>query len=159
MPFGLFIDACGVVSIALVLVSTLQRYRAAWCFALFARERIRQWHFQIFIDGHLVEAFVSNRTAFNREFDRRWNDLQQRLQDGSGMMRGFVYSASRDGNLFHEPTPYGDTRLCDAVLEALQTLRITHQLDEMRRPASKAGCLQNEAPTRTRGAMKGDRPP
>src|ERR1017187_9876009 len=28
----------------------------------------------------------------------------------------------------------------------------------MRRPASKWGCLRNEAPRRTRGAMKGDRP-
>src|ERR1035441_2700637 len=28
----------------------------------------------------------------------------------------------------------------------------------MRRPASKWGCLRNEAPRRTQGAMKGDRP-
>jgi tetratricopeptide (TPR) repeat protein len=30
--------------------------------------------------------------------------------------------------------------------------------DEMRRPVSKRECLRYEAPTRTRGAMKGDRP-
>jgi hypothetical protein len=37
-------------------------------------------------------------------------------------------------------------------------LSVATYLDEMRRPNLQAGCLRNEAPKRTRGAMKGDRP-
>lgn len=132
-------EACALVSVGLVVLIWLRQYRAKWCWAMFCRERVRQWHFQLFLDGQFVGLYAHNRSAFDDEFDRRWNRLMESLRYGFGELSAFVHSASRDRDFLHDRTDYDDERLAATVCDALQVLRITHQLAYSRRKAEADG--------------------
>jgi hypothetical protein len=141
--WGLVLAAefAGVLSVALVIRNRLRRYRVLWCQAAFCRERLRQWHFQKFLDGELIGSLIARRAEFDRELDRRWGVLQQNLRDGYGMMTEFLHDGAESGDLFpeHKFTPYQDQALAKLVCDALWTLRFEHQLRYSRRKIEPTG--------------------
>jgi hypothetical protein len=121
-------ELCGVASICLVLWNRLKRHRMLWCQAVFYRERLRQWHFQKFLDGPLIEKLVGNEAEYDAELNRRRVQLEQNFHDGYGTMMEFTRFASRENNFLHEPANYSDSRIARTVFDALRTLRFEHQL-------------------------------
>jgi hypothetical protein len=136
---GVVADSCGAVAIALVLWIRLRRYRAKWCQAAFCRERLRQWHFQLFLDGQLISLSQPQRVEFERVLGRRWSKLQQNFRDGYGMMTQFVNFSSHGDDFFHEQTQYTDAVLAKETFDALMTLRFEHQLRFSRRKIEPDG--------------------
>ena len=132
-------EFAGVLSVVFVLWGRWKGHRAKWCVALFLRERLRQWHFQMFLDGRLMDLFLTKPDMFESELDARWHDLQQNFRDGSGMMNAFVRSATHQGDFFHEPSDFTNDSLAESVLRALWILRVEHQLRFSRRKTAPGG--------------------
>jgi hypothetical protein len=143
-------ECSGLVSVLIILWGRLRRHRVQWCRATFCRERLRQWHFQTFLDGGLVDLFARHREAFITELDRRWGALLQDLRDGYGMMTEFVRLSSHDVDFLHPTTQYSEKALAEDVVAALWTLRLEHQLRFSRRkiePESESAGLALEERT------------
>ncbi len=119
-------EAAGVVSFVLVLVERIMRNRRRWCKAVFFRERLRQWHFQKFLDGELIESLLTDPSRYESEVTRRWNLFQERLGDGDSMMNRFIRNTKND--FFHKPTQYSNIVTAKLVMEAMRIIRIEHQL-------------------------------
>lgn len=128
-----------VASIILVLCSRIGGHRARWCQSVFHRERLRQWHFQQFLDGRLISLLPGRTGEFQRELDRRWQTLLQGFRDGYGSMCAFADGGSQRDDLFHQMTPYSDTSLQTTVLEAMRILRFEHQLGYGKRKIASEG--------------------
>ncbi len=121
-------EFCGVASVCLVLWIRRKQHRVLWCQAVFCRERLRQWHFQKFLDGKLIHLLVNEPAAYERELGRRWGELQQNLLDGPGMMGEFMSAGSHRNDFFHEAVAYDGETIAKPVFDALRTLRFQHQL-------------------------------
>jgi hypothetical protein len=104
------------------------RHRLRWCEAMFFRERLRQWHFQKFLDGRLIDLFFADRPAYDAELTRRWGQLEQDLSDGRGTLATFMNAATPGSDFFHDRTPYAQGAHAAPVFDALWRLRIEHQL-------------------------------
>ncbi len=135
----ILIEFGSVASIILVLLSRVGGHRARWCQAVFHRERLRQWHFQKFLDGRLISLLPDRTVEFQSELDRRWQALRQGFRDGYGTMSVFTYSGSQRDDLFHPVTPYSDPTLLATVLEAMRILRFEHQLGYGQRKIASEG--------------------
>jgi hypothetical protein len=125
---GLVAELCGLLSICVLLWMRGRRYRLRWCHAVFCRERLRQWHFQRFLDGQLVERLATGEAAARDELERRWVKLQESLRDGYGVMIEFLKGDSHARDLFHPATEYANGALADSVFDALSTVRFEHQI-------------------------------
>lgn len=123
-----FASYCGGTAILLVIILRLGQYRRKWCLGVFCRERLRHWHFQLFLDGRFVCLWAKDREQYQELLSRRWEELQQNLRDGYGMMAQFVNFATLSDDLFHHYTPYSDLATQDEALSALTMLRFDHQL-------------------------------
>lgn len=121
-------ELCGVASVCFVLWNRRKRHRVQWCQAVFCRERLRQWHFQKFLDGPLIEKLVKNKTEYETELNRRWVQLEASFHDGYGTMMEFTRSATRENNFYHKAVDYSDTGIAQIVFDAMNTLRFEHQL-------------------------------
>lgn len=124
----IFVEFGSVASILLVIWSRIGGHRARWCQSVFHRERLRQWHFQQFLDGQLISLLPERADEFQKELDRRRETMLQGFRDGFGAMSAFVHSGSQRDDLFHQMTPYSDSKLLTTVLEAMRILRFDHQL-------------------------------
>jgi len=122
------VEFASVASIILLLCARVGRYRVRWCQAVFCRERLRQWHFQKFLDGALISLLPSRPAEFKSEMDRRWSVLQQNLRDGFGMLTAFLHHGSKSTDFFHRPSPYSDEQVSRQIWDAMWTLRFEHQL-------------------------------
>lgn len=132
-------DLCGVASIFFILWAWKKRHRALWCQAVFCRERLRQWHFQKFLDGGFVGLLETDKAQYEAELNRRWGALQQNLKDGYGMMVDFIRNASRRNDFFHNRCEYTDPRLAKRVFDAMWILRFEHQLRFSQRKVEPEG--------------------
>jgi hypothetical protein len=119
-------EAGGLIAALLMIWERIRRHRFQWCLAVFCRERLRQWHFQKFLDGRLISLLATDPAAYDKELDKRWINLQESLRDGPGMMNEFKSNTEND--FFHTPSVYADSELVPEVLESLKTLRVEHQL-------------------------------
>jgi hypothetical protein len=137
--FGLALDCGSILAIAFILWNRLARHKARWCLALFCRERLRQWHFQIFLDGELVSKIATDPKEFQTELDKRWGILQQSLHDGYGTMTSYMHHGSHESDFFHKRLAYTTPALAESVLEAMWTLRLDHQLRFCQRRIEREG--------------------
>jgi hypothetical protein len=116
----------GLLAALLMIWERVKRHRFQWCLAVFCRERLRQWHFQKFLDGKLITLLATDPAGYDRELDKRWNFLQESLRDGPGMMNEF--KSNMENDFLHTSSDYADPDLLTLALESLKTLRIEHQL-------------------------------
>ncbi|MBZ5620579.1 MAG: hypothetical protein LAQ69_17915 [Acidobacteriia bacterium] len=126
--WGALLEFGSVTSIILLVLNRIGRYRVRWCQAVFCRERLRQWHFQKFLDGALMSLLPGQPAEFKAEMDRRWNILRQNLRDGYGMMTAFVHHRSGARDLLHHPSRYSDPHVATISWDAMCILRFEHQL-------------------------------
>jgi hypothetical protein len=119
-------EAGGLIAALLMIWERVRRHRFQWCLAVFCRERLRQWHFQKFLDGKLISLLATNPIAYDQELDKRWIYLQESLRDGPGMMNEFKSNSEND--FFYTSSAYADSGVVNDVFESLKTLRIEHQL-------------------------------
>jgi len=124
----LLAELCGIASVCLVLLNRRKHHRILWCQAVFCRERLRQWHFQKFLNGPLIEKLVKNKTEYVSELNKRWANLEQNFHDGYGTMMEFTRFASRENNLYFNLANYSDQTVALMVFDAMQVLRFEHQL-------------------------------
>nr|WP_281721867.1 hypothetical protein [Nitrosomonas nitrosa] len=96
--------------------------------ACFARERIRQWHFQLFLDGELVERLVIGDKHAIAELTRRWESLLESFRNLDGTVNDFLSRPHVSTSLFHPVTSYSLPEVATEVMEALKTIRIDHQV-------------------------------
>jgi hypothetical protein len=120
-------EFCGLVSVALIILLHVGRHRVRWCEAMFTRERLRQWHFQRFLDGDLMKLLVTNRSAYDAALGARWNQLLLEIRQARGMMVEFAAGAKPEHDLFHKAVPYDNRALFTTVCSALSALRLQHQ--------------------------------
>lgn len=117
-----------IAAIVLVVINRRKRHRLLWCQAVFWRERLRQWHFQKFLDGTLIEKLAKDKAEYEKELNRRWALLEQKISNSDGEMAAFIKFPAKEKNFFHEAKAYSDPEIAKDVFEAIKVLRFEHQL-------------------------------
>ena len=125
---GLVVEGTSALAVALMIWNVLTQHHRKWRLALFCRERLRQWHFQKFLDGSLIGLLTVNPAEYRTEMDRRWAVVRQVLRSQLGEMERFEKSGSSDLELLHPRRAYADPQLEADVVEALKILRVRHQI-------------------------------
>ncbi|MBV9762061.1 MAG: hypothetical protein JO340_15970 [Acidobacteriaceae bacterium] len=120
-------ETLGLISVLLVLLSRRRQHRRLWCKAVFCRERLRQWHFQKFLDGEFIGLLVDASDRFDVELDKRWANITHNFRDSYGAMKQFL-DFDHDSDSFVKVTPYADRAVAQQVINALSALRVQHQL-------------------------------
>jgi hypothetical protein len=150
----------GVLALAINFVMRREQQRANWLEPMFIRERLRQWHFQVFLDGAFVEKHVANlrelqdekRVEAEKKIEAellrlRADHMALAKHDPAGYLNEFLGLADegkrpRSPSLFFQTTPYKATEIAELVHKFLSHLRIKHQwlyctvkLDDKRIPS------------------------
>src|SRR5205823_6231972 len=101
--------------------------RTRWLAARFMTEQIRQWHFQMLLDGSLVSKAYPTPEDFEAERASRWSQFMARARNAEGAMNSFVEAESLD--LRHSVKPYTDPATAEESIRAYDDLRDQTQLD------------------------------
>jgi hypothetical protein len=123
----MLLELCAAISIVLALAPWLSRTRIQWLTARFMTEQIRQWHFQMLLDGSLVSKAHAGQKDFETERDSRWAHFMARAPNAEGAMNSFVDAENLD--LYHPIKPYADSLTAEESVRAYSDLRIQKQLD------------------------------
>jgi hypothetical protein len=118
-------EVCAIAAIVIAVVPFFARTRRAWLAARFMTERIRQWHFQLLLDGELLARARSAPREFETERTDRWMGLLALAPSAEGGFNAFVDSLSLD--IAHPATESGDDRVDAEVCRAYRDLRIEKQ--------------------------------
>jgi len=119
-------EVCAVISILLALATLVGSTRTRWLVARFMTERIRQWHFQMFLDGNLISTAWETPEVFETERDKRWARFMSIASSAQGAMGSFVDDETRD--LYHPQAPYPDHATAEESLRAYYDLRFEKQM-------------------------------
>jgi len=103
------------------------RTRSNYLSACFAREQIRLWRFQLFIDGRFVENVAKDRVNAREECQTRWQTFKEALKLLKGAQEDFVRRRTVPIDLNHHDTPYTDPVIAKQVFDALLVLRFNYQ--------------------------------
>jgi hypothetical protein len=122
---GFVSEAFLLGSIGLAIGSWIARTRASWLAARFMTERIRQWQFQLFLDGALMARAKSAPKAFEAERSRRWASFLSIAPGAEGAMNAFI--DAQDLDLFHPVTHGDDPKTDEEVCRAYRDLRFQKQ--------------------------------
>lgn len=125
---SLVIDGGGVVALILVAISRFREYRDKWRRSCFVRERMRQWHFQLFLDGHFVELASSDHAKFTTELQGRWAEFMAKVQATHIHLANFLEVMQSASELYVTPSPYTDAAVAGEVWRSLVHLRFEHQV-------------------------------
>jgi hypothetical protein len=132
-------EVAALLSVGILLVSRfLLQARHRYRLECFLRERIRQWRFQLFLDGQFVERVVHSAgtpdaQAVALELSKRWTVFTEKLRDPEGALEKFTSDASAAKELLHEDTAYKDKSIAKEVFEILEIVRFDHQSQYPRR--------------------------
>lgn len=114
-----------ILAVALLYV---KRLREAWLSARFCAERIRQWHFQTLLDGHLTDLAAADPPAFKAERAARYAMLcTGELAQPQGAMRQLLQSPGGSRLLSHPARPSQTGANKAELWEAFRWLRLEHQ--------------------------------
>lgn len=119
------IELAALASLGILLFARLRRYRQRWREACFARERIRQWHFESLLDGELVEQRLVGTSEAQERIESSWAEFEEDLRNPLGALGHFTQSASTP--LFFNATPIADPEIKEQLWKALRRLRFLHQ--------------------------------
>lgn len=122
---------CAVVAIVIYWIMQLCRFREKWLSALFVRERIRQWHFQRFMDGKLVSDYadMTTRHQAQNEFGRRWQTFYTSIsKDPGAAMDSYLKRKEEHPKWDHPQSAYPNAPVAGEVFQALSSIRFEHQI-------------------------------
>ncbi|MFN0078621.1 MAG: hypothetical protein ACKVY0_19345 [Prosthecobacter sp.] len=140
--FSITGPACALIAIIIYRISRHKHWRETWRGALFARERIRQWHFQMFLDGALICQFSNpdTRGEAKLKIKRRWELFKASVIDPVPAMSAFTKNKNKEPDPWDHPeTPYTDEATAKEVYEALLELRFRHQVQYSEKRGAKEG--------------------
>jgi hypothetical protein len=100
--------------------------RTQWLAARFMTEQIRQWHFQMLLDGNLVSKAYAAPVEFQAERAKRWARFMAVAPNVEGAMNSFVDADSSD--LYHPIEPCRDPAAAEELLRAYVDLRFNKQM-------------------------------
>ena len=106
--------------------SRLKGHRALYCYHCYARERIRNWRFQLFLDGALVERFRENPSVATLELEERWAEFVHSVEN-LGAARTFL--AETSVSMLHAQTAYQNSETASDVERFVKTMRLDYQAD------------------------------
>jgi hypothetical protein len=116
-------ELCALGAIALALFG---RTRTRWLAARFMTEQIRQWHFQMLLDGSLVSKAHVAPVDFENERAHRWARFMTQAPNAEGAMNSFVEA---ENLVLHHPVePYSDEAVAHECFRAYVDLRFQKQL-------------------------------
>lgn len=121
------VEVAALLAFCLLLGAWSLRYRRAWLVACFTRERIRQWHFQTFLNGELVEKLAAGDPDARSGYERSWAAMVASFGSDEGAMSRYKNDRGVPRRLLHGEKPYTDPQIAADVHESLVTLRIRHQ--------------------------------
>jgi hypothetical protein len=124
------IELLGLLASGLVLLAWFGETRQRWLTARFFAERMRQWHFELFLDGALVSKLTQDAAGFVAERDLRWSAFLHDLRAGPGLMGTFLHSD--DYPIAHHTTSYTNDAVADEVFTIYSKLRFEWQLSYFR---------------------------
>lgn len=119
-------ESFALASICLTLSPWIGKTRTQWLTARFMTEQMRQWHFQLFLDGRLVSQAEAALTLFETERKRRWDAFIEQASNAEGLMHNFVDGDSV--SLHHKVSAYGDSATAEQASRAYLDLRLDKQL-------------------------------
>jgi hypothetical protein len=128
MPHALVVgfELSALVAIALAISPKFARTRTHWLTARYVTEQIRQWHFQLLLDGELVSSAYSTPEDFENTRAKRWAQFTAGLPSAEGAMMSLI-----DGEVAHNAhrsTPYADVTVAEEAFRAYMDLRFQRQL-------------------------------
>ena len=129
MPTALIaaFEAAALFSVAAALGPWFVNSRTKWLTARFMTEQIRQWHFQLLLDGRLVCQAARDPKLFERSRASRWAQFQEaQAANAEGSLTSFVAGAAMD--FHHGVAPYDDAMTAEQVVRAYSDLRFQKQL-------------------------------
>lgn len=128
MPTGLVLvfELSALFAVALALGPWFARTRDRWLTARFVTEQIRQWHFQMLLDGDLVSAAHALPTKFEAERSKRFAQFTSRFASAEGARISFV--AGEGAELCHPTNSYKDSETSNEVFRVYLDLRFQRQL-------------------------------
>jgi len=124
------LEFCAASSILFSLGPWLGQTRTQWLAARFMTERIRQWHFQILLDGSLVSSAHKAGSEFESERDKRWAQFMTVAPNLEGAMRSFIDAESID--IHHPVMHFSDRATAEQSFRAYEDLRFQKQLSFFR---------------------------
>jgi hypothetical protein len=119
-------EFCALLSIAIASAALAAGTRTQWLTARYLTETIRQWHFQMFLDGQLMTQAFADPAKFQAELAIRWARLMNRAATAKGEMDSVLLSDAAE--LQHPLKPYGDAQTAEEAMRAYSDLRINKQL-------------------------------
>jgi len=120
------IETTAIVAIAIVLFDRfITCSKSHYLLACFARERLRHWQFQMFLDGNLVS--MGDHAAQASIINTRLKNFDQSHQHLQGSSADYMHRPASPENLLHPYTPYSDVTVANEVFAALKTIRFEHQ--------------------------------
>jgi|SRR3984885_10616566 len=119
-------EVCALLSIVIALAALVAGTRSKWLTARYLTESIRQWHFQMFLDGELMTQAFADPAKFQAELTIRWARLMNRAATARGEMDSVLSSDAAE--LQHPLKPYGDPQTAEEAMRAYSDLRINKQL-------------------------------
>ena len=99
----------------------------ARCESTFLRERLRQWHFQLLLDGDLLDLERFDSDEYVRRRDRRWARFVALTNDPTGALASFLDDATSESGWFHAPSVPSRQTLAAELVDVLGELRMMHQ--------------------------------
>lgn len=115
----------GALSFVLAITAFILKLQDKWLYNRFVTERLRQWKFQQLLDGEFINLSKTNKSAFEEELQKRWDDLRFKFSFQRGAMDKFVMSENFE--LYVEPTPCTDVSLSKQIFDAYLDLRLDYQ--------------------------------
>ena len=115
-----------VFAAASIVLALRSKTRTQWLTARFMTERMRQWHFQMLLDGALVSKAKSAPIVFEEERAKRWAQFMLQAPGAQGGMNSFVDAETLD--LYHPVEPYSNSATTNEVMRAYVDLRFQKQL-------------------------------
>ncbi len=119
------VECIALASLVVVGVIKWGNIRQRYVTNCHARERLRLWHFQSFLDGELMSGLAVGDCACKDEYRRKLHALVDSLKSNPGSSVGFMRGDQDD--LAFEVKAYSSSDVQSDCMDALSALRFSHQ--------------------------------
>jgi hypothetical protein len=120
------LELCAISAIVIALGPAMRNARREWLIGRFLTERMRQWVFQMLLDGELVSKSESSAPSFEKIRDNRWTQFVAHVPTTEGVIPSFVDGARIAS--YHERTTYTTEEVSKKAFQAYVDLRFTKEL-------------------------------
>ncbi|MEJ7592496.1 MAG: hypothetical protein WKF77_13170 [Planctomycetaceae bacterium] len=132
------IEVMAIIAIAIVVFDRFVTCsKSKYLHACFGRERLRHWHFQMFLDGALL--CIADKTLQAGKITGRLTRFDTSHLDLEGASTTFIERPASPALMFHPFTAYSVPEIATEVFNALETLRFEHQAQYAARRINRPG--------------------